>query len=322
VVALHDARLTAIAVTAVYSVVVESLTRRLIELALEELGDPGTEFAWLALGSLARREMPPSADIDSAIVWFGEGNGAAGASAATQEHLHAVGRNVVAGLERCGLVPDEHGASASNRAFVRSLASWQRAAQSWIADPTQEKALILASVLVDSRPVWGVHTGTPVTDTFRVAPESPALLRLLARFALACRPPTGFFRGLVVAHGGEHQGRLDLKHGGVIPIVDLARWGAMSAGVTCASTPQRLRVAASAGTISEPDAQTLQDAFELITELRLVHQVRQIEDGQEPDDYVEPALLSRLTRSHLKDAFRAIASIQKQLSAQLNAGVP
>ncbi len=39
----------------------------------------------------------------------------------------------------------------------------------------QEKALILASVLVDSRPVWGVHTGTPVADTFRLAPgESPA----------------------------------------------------------------------------------------------------------------------------------------------------
>jgi CBS domain-containing protein len=265
--------------------------------------------------------MAPSADIDSAIVWFGEGDGAENAGAETRERLHAIGRTVAAGLERCGQVPDEQGASASNLAFVRSLESWQRAAQSWISDPTQEKALILTSVLVDSRPVWGVHTGTPVTDPFRLAPQSPALLRLLARFALSRRPPTGFFRGLVVEHSGEHRGRLDLKHGGMIPIVDLARWGAMSAGVTCASTPQRLRAAASAGTISEPDAQTLQDAFELITELRLVHQVSQIEDGQKPDNYVEPATLSRLTRSHLKEAFRAIASIQKQLSAQLSAGV-
>ena len=159
------------------------------------------------------------------------------------------------GLERCGFRIDEHGASASNLLFVRSLESWQRAARSWIEDPTQEKALILTSVLVDSRPVWGVHTGTPVADTFRLAPESPELLRMLARFALSHRPPTGFFRGLVVTHGGEHRGQLDLKHGGAIPIVDLARWAGMAAGVTSASTVERLRAGADAGTtIGRPRA--------------------------------------------------------------------
>ena len=122
--------------------------------------------------------------------------------------------------------------------------------RSWIDDPTQEKALILVSVLVDSRPVWGVHTGTPVADSFRLAPSNPALLRLLARFALSHRPPTGFLRGLVVEHSGEHRGRLDLKHGGVIPIVDLARWAGIAAGVTSASTTERLRAAAAAGTLS------------------------------------------------------------------------
>jgi CBS domain-containing protein len=144
---------------------------------------------------------------------------------------------------------------------------------------------------------------------------------MLARFALSCRPPTGFFRGLVVEHGGEHHGRLDLKHGGLIPIVDLARWAGISAGVTSASTTERLRAAAAAGTMSKSDAETLQDAFELISELRLVHQVHQLEDGREPDNYVNPAVLSRLTRSHLKEAFRAIASIQKQLAAELSVGV-
>ena len=123
---------------------------------------------------------------------------------------------MVEGLEACGLQPDEHRVSASDPLFVRSLDSWQRAVRSWIDDPTQEKALILVSVLVDSRPVWGVHTGTPVADSFRLAPSNPALLRLLARFALSHRPPTGFFRGLVVEPTGEHRGRLDLKQRGVI----------------------------------------------------------------------------------------------------------
>ena len=313
VIAMHDARVAAANIMAVYAVVVDALTRRLLELTVAETGEPAAPFAWLALGSQARRETTPSADVDSAIAWFGDVE-----ESEIRPHLHAIGEKVVAGLEMCGLLPDAHGASASNLIFVRSLDSWQRAARSWIADPTQEKALILVSVLVDSRPVWGVHTGTPVSDTFRLAPSNPALLRLLARFALSHRPPTGFLRGLVVEHSGEHRGRLDLKHGGVIPIVDLARWAGMAAGVTSASTTERLRAAGDAGTLSPADALTLEDAFELITGLRLRHQVGQLRAGEEPDDFADPAALSPLMRSHLREAFRAVASIQKHVASELS----
>jgi CBS domain-containing protein len=317
VIALHDARVAAINIMAVFSVVVDALTRRLLELAVGDAGKFAAPFAWLALGSQARREAMPNSDIDSAIVWFGDVD-----EAAVRPRLHALACKVVDDLARCGFTPDRHGATASNPLFVRSLASWQRAARSWIADPAQEKALILASVLVESRPVWGVHTGTSVSDTFRLADRNPALLRLLARFALSYRPPTGFFRGLVVEHTGEHRGRLDLKHGGMIPIVDLARWAGMAAGVTSASTIERLRAAGAAGTISRADAHTLEDAFELIAALRIQDQVKKIRAGDEFDDYVDPAALSALTRSHLKEAFRAVASIQKRVAADPNVAIP
>jgi CBS domain-containing protein len=315
-IAMHDARVAVANLMAVYSVVVDAITRRLLELAVAERGAPAARFAWLALGSQARREATPSSDVDSAIVWFGDST-----TEATRPHLHAIAREVVSGLERCGCRPDPHGVSASNEIFVRSLESWQRAVRSWISDPTQEKALILVSVLVDSRPVWGVHTGTPVSDTFRLAPTNPALLRMLARFALSHRPPTGFLRGLVVEHSGEHRGRLDLKHGGMLPIVDLARWAGMAAGVTSASTTERLRAAGAAGTLSAQDAHTLEDAFELIGALRVQHQIGQLSAGREPDDYVDPAMLSGLTRTHLREAFRAIASIQKHVASELTVGV-
>jgi CBS domain-containing protein len=311
VIALDEAQVDAANVMSVYSIAVDALTRRMLELELERLGDPGVEFAWLALGSQSRREALPSSDVDSAIVWFG------GEDQRVHKPLLELGRAVLDGLRRCGLRPDSHGAAASDPLFVRSLESWQRLARSWISDPTQQQALILSSVLVDSRPVWGVHTGTPVADTFRLAPSSPALLRMLAQFALSHRAPTGFLRGLVVEHDGEHRGRLDLKHGGVIPIADLARWGAMAAGVTTASTVERLRAAGDAGKLSPPDAHSLEDAFRLINNLRLEHQVAQLRAGHDPDDYVNPADLSWLMRTQLKDAFRGITSIQRRLAAEL-----
>ncbi|HUA05227.1 MAG TPA: putative nucleotidyltransferase substrate binding domain-containing protein [Solirubrobacteraceae bacterium] len=315
VVAMHDAGVAAGNVAAVYSVVVDALTRRLLELSVVEAGDVGVEFAWLALGSQARREALPGSDVDSAIVWLG------GDDPAVKSRLHAIGTSVVRELEACGLPADEHGASASDPRFVRSLDSWKRAVRSWIDDPTQDKAVLLVSVLVDSRPVWGIHTGTPVADSLRLAPGNPALLRLLARFALSHRPPTGFFRGLVVESTGEHRGRLDLKRGGVLPIVDLARWAGMAAGVTSASTVQRLRAAAAAGTLSEGQVRTLEDALTLITGLRVEHQVSQLRAGVPPDDYVDPSRLSGLTRSYLREAFRAVASIQKRLAKELSIGV-
>ena len=69
--------------------------------------------------------------------------------------------------------------------------------------------------------------------------------------------------------------------------------------------------------LSAADAHTLRDAFELVATLRLQHQVQQLRAGAEPDDYVDPASLSGLMRSHLKEAFRAVASIQKRVAAEL-----
>ena len=107
---------------------------------------------------------------------------------------------------------------------MRSLESWQRVVASWIADPTQEKALILTSVLVDSRPVRGIHKGTPVADWF-------GRRRAIQR---CC----GCWRG-----SRSRTGR---------------------------------RPGSSAG-----------------SGLRLAHQVQQLREGQEPDDYVDPARLSK-----------------------------
>jgi CBS domain-containing protein len=318
VVSLFDAGVAASNVMSVYAVCIDALTRRLLKLALDRREGVGAEFAWLALGSQARREALPSSDVDSAIVWF---DSPVGSTEEIRTQLLELAREVIGGMRACGLRMDENGVNADAAPFVRSVESWQDVAQSWMTDPTQDKALILTSVIADNRPVWGVHTGTPVADMFRLASSYPRLLRMLARFALSHRPATRRFRGLVVDQSGEHPGTLDLKGGGLVPILDLARWGAMAAGVISATTPERLRAAAEAGTLAATDAHTLQDAFELINNLRLEHQVAQIREGRRPDDHVDPEALSSLMRIQLRQAFRAVATIQKRVAAELDAGL-
>jgi CBS domain-containing protein len=351
IIALHDARVAAEQVAAIRCVVLDALTRRLIELAVAEAGEPPAPFTWFALGSLARRETVPSSDVDSALAWQDSGD-----ARAAGDYVARVARAVDEGLRSCGLQPDEHGASASNPLFARPLSSWRAAARELSEDPTREKALILLSVISDSRPLLGygpgaamgsgagsagmgagatamggtgaggtaaggTGAGVSVADTLWQARGRPDLLRLLARFALQFRPPTGFLRDFVVEHSGERRGQLDIKHGGMIPIVDLARWAGMAAGVANCSTVGRLRAAEAAGTLDSPDARTLVEAFGFIFSLRLDHQVEQLRRGEAPDDFIDPKTLNPLARSYLREAFRAVASVQSGLANELSFGV-
>jgi CBS domain-containing protein len=313
IIALRDARVAAEQVTAVRSVVLDALTRRLVELAIRDAGPPPVPFTWFALGSLARREAVPSSDVDSALAWDGEGADAA-------SYCQRLAETVNDGLRACGMAPDVNGANASNPLFARSLAAWRATEQRLCEDPTQEKALILTSLITDSRPVFS--TGSPAAGgLWQVSTDHPDLRRLLAQFALSFRPPTGFLRDFVVEHSGDHRGRLDLKHGGLVPIVDLARWAGMGAGVTSGSTPERLRAAEAAGTLAGPEVSTLAEAFGFIFALRLDHQLEQVRGGEAPDDFIDPKRLNPLARSYLREAFRAVASVQAGLAAELSLGV-
>jgi len=319
IVALHDARVSAEHVAAIRSVVLEALTRRLVELAVTDAGEPPAPFTWFASGSLARRELVPSSDVDSALAWQDEGGGPA-----VGDYMARLASAVDEGLLACGLRPDARGASASNPLFARSVASWHAAVRSLRENPAREGALVLLSMITDSRPVWGTGPGAPVADALWEESgrrNDPDLQRLLALFALSFRPPTGFLRDFVVEHSGERRGQLDIKHGGMIPIVDLARWAGMAAGVASASTVERLQAAEAAGTLESPQARTLLEAFGFIFSLRLDHQVEQIRRGAVPDDFVDPKTLNPLARSYLREAFRAVASVQSGLSTELSLGV-
>ena len=315
VVNMHRGGMNALDVMSVFSVVADALTRRALDLAIAQIGEPPARFTWLALGSQARREALPSSDLDSAIAWFGHNESEESSDRKYFGDVATVATDI---LTRCGFRPDEHRVSASDPLFARSLSSWQHEVHSFLNDPTQEKALVLVSVLVDSRPVWGVESEPLIAETFRLARAYPQLLRLLAQFALSHKPPVGFFRGLAIDVSGEGRSRLDLKYGAVVPITDLARWAGMTAGVTCASTIARLDAASDVGTLTASDAHTLRDAFELVSQLRLDHQVAQIEAGAEPGDVIALEELSPLIRTYLKEAFRAIVSVQRHVANDLS----
>jgi CBS domain-containing protein len=62
---------------------------------------------------------------------------------------------------------------------------------------------------------------------------------------------------------------VDIKRGGLRPIVDLARWAMIAARApVVTSTLARLDAAEAAGSLEPDEAAVLRDAFELVTALR------------------------------------------------------
>lgn len=314
VIALFDAGLTTTAISRTIASIHDAVTRRLIEFAHQELGRPPVPYTWLATGSFGRFEPFPSSDVDCAIAWEGPDD-----DMELRRTMVTLAEHVLEGLRKCGFPPDTNSVVASNPLFARSIGEWERAATTWVEHPDRDRGLMLLSVVVESDPVWGA-TGAAehLARVFAHAPNRKLMLRRLGAAAVAERPPTGFLRNLVLSSSGEHKGVLDIKRRGLMPVEALARWSGLLAGVSAASTRARLKASEEAGTLSPEQAASLRDAFELFSSLRMEHQVAQLRAGGQPDNLIEPKSLTPFTRTSLKEAFRAVARVQRAVEVKLD----
>jgi CBS domain-containing protein len=276
---LHTSNLRALEVARVLSALVDALTTRALELAGEADELPADGVVWLALGSHARRELTPASAPSGAFVWSDEPQ---------PGFLAAAG----SALEGCGL-PHE--------LVVRSPAAWSAASP---GDP------LAALVLADRRALFG--TPREALPQIAQADQASWLEALLAR-ALSKAPPTGFQSGAVLWPDGAVTARLDIHAAATSPIATLALWAGLAAGMLDGSTPERLKAAGAAGVLSDADASTLTDAFELAFELRVANHMTQLHAGERPADQLDPSALSPLARDHLRDVFRAVAAVQRAL---------
>jgi CBS domain-containing protein len=325
VVSLHRAELTPFQVTEMTSAMADALVSRVIELAVESSGPPPAEFAWLALGSHGRREPVPSSDIDSGMAWRGAPDPDPIASeprrrllsGRTTEYMEGIAAHVADTIRVIGWRLDPHGVTASGAFSASSIEDWERAIRSWLTRPSDNRVLVAASILLDGRIVYGPERGLDVKELLLRAGDRSTLEHWMQRLALTAKPPSGFVRDIVVDGSGGHRGTFDIKHGGLMPIVGLARYAALRAEVRITPTLERLRVAADHGVMEATDARILEEAYELFGALRLEHQVAQIERGEEPDDHLDPKQLDPLTRRYLRDAFREVSAVQRSLTGDL-----
>lgn len=293
-------------VTRLITDIADTATRRLLLLAEERFGPPPVPYLWLACGSQGRQEQTGVSDQDNCLFLDDA------VRPEDQEGYFAdLARFVSDGLDTCGYVYCPGDMMATNPRWCQPVRIWKSYFDGWIAKPDPE-AQMLSSVMFDLRPIGGDGRlfENLQEETLKAASENSIFVAHMISNSLKHTPPLNLLRGLATIRSGENKNTLDLKHNGVVPVVDLARIYALRGQISVVNTRARLEEAREAGQLSRSGAGDLLDAYDLIAETRLLHQADLVKHGSAPDNFLQPSNLSDFERSHLRDAFVVVKTMQ------------
>ena len=294
----------------VLSLAHDAVVSRLVDFSLARRGPAPLPWAWLDLGSAARREFTLSSDQDNALAY---GTPEPGAQERSDAYFAQLGADVNDGLARCGIGVDNNGVLAGNRRWRMSRAAWLETFDACLTEPS-ESHLVRATVSFDFRAAaGGLAITADLTGRIRTAREHPGFMRLLARSASGFPVALGFRGQLATGREGVAAGRLDIKRGAIIPLVNLVRYHALASAVTISPTLDRIEAVAAAGGLTREDADALREAFEVITRLRFAHHAELIAVGRPADNLIDPGALAPIARSELREALHVVRRAQRRL---------
>jgi CBS domain-containing protein len=292
----------------IITTITDALTQRLIYLAQQKLGEPPCVFSWLAFGSQARMDQSLNADQDNALLLEKEPVGV------VDEYFSALAEFVCQGLAQCGITLCPGNIMATNPELRLSLKGWSGRFARWIATPTPA-ALLKASIFFDLRVIEGSKGlfNALQEDILQRTTEAPLFLYHLAQTALQRTAPLGFFKNFILEQDGKHKKGLDLKKRGISLITDLVRVYALYAGIHEVNTRSRLQQLAAQGIIDSKDGQNLNDAFDLLAQLRWEKHQHDLQNSHDVTNLLNPAEVSGLARHQLKDSFAVINDAQNRI---------
>ncbi len=297
----------------------DQILERMLSLLEDELGPPPVPYCWLLMGSEGRREQTFKTDQDNAIIYADPADDSE--AEAARKYFAVFAEKAIDHLVNCGypLCPGE--IMARNPKWCQPISTWKEYFARWISTPDPEE-LLHVTIFFDFRPGYGKTTLAEELRKFlgEQTRRQEIYLLHLARECMTVRAPLSFFKSFIVEKDGEHKNKLDLKTKGLTPFVNFARVLALKYGVRETNTLARLQVLAEEGHLSEDLWVSAREAYEMQMQLRIIHQLAQIEEGILPDNYIDPGQLTDLEKKMLKESFEVVERLHGVLRSIFSLG--
>lgn len=265
----------------------------------------------VVMGSEGRQEQILKTDQDNGLI-LEDGYAPADLAATTARFTEAM---IACGFPAC---PGE--VMVRNPAWAKPLAAWKESLLGWITQPS-EQALMDMAIFYDATAIAGDASllERAKDHLFALLAGNQAFCARFARAIDSFETPLGIL-GKFIVEKGEHKDQLDIKKGGIFPIVHGVRALALERGLRETGTIARIRRLADQGLLDRPLAGQLADAFSALLGLRLQGRIEKMRLHQPLDNFIRPAELTKLERDLLKESLRIAKRLKEVVRHHFHLG--
>ncbi|PBJ82503.1 cyclic nucleotide-binding protein [Lysobacteraceae bacterium NML93-0399] len=253
----------------------------------------------LVMGSEGRREQLLKTDQDNALI-VDDG--------LDWPALDDAMSRFSAALAQVGYPPCPGRVMVDNPHWRMTTSQWRARIAHWRSVSGGEAALDL-SIALDARPVAGnAALFSPVKQGLMALGQDEIRMHHLAAGALDFGPPLTFFGRM----RDEAQG-IDLKKGGIFPVVHGLRCLALRHGIEATNSLERCEALQARGALPGELGRDLPQALNVFQRMRLEAQLAALAQGRVADNHIDTRALRHLDRELLRDALHVVKAFREHV---------
>jgi CBS domain-containing protein len=258
----------------------------------------------IVMGSEGRGEQTFRTDQDNGLIL---------SEPAPEADLEAFRADMFDGLKAFGFPPCPGNVMARNPVWSKTLADFRHDFRRWLALGDDSGVMNIA-IFIDAEAVAGDPEllSAAKHDLIEAMRGERAHLARFARAVDAFPTPIGLFNNLVSSKAEGDA--LDLKKGGVFPIVHGVRAFALEKGLAETNTAARIARLAELGTFEPQFARELTEALRYLMTMRLDAEITE----HASTSVVRPRELTTMERDALRDAFQVAKKLREMVRRHFN----
>jgi PAS domain S-box-containing protein len=308
--ALIDGGSNTSSITAIISSLGDSIHKRLIEIALEDMGPAPRKFAFMVMGSQARGEQTLATDQDNAIV-IDDAPGTL--SEKDREYFLELGKKLNKDLNTVGYNFCPGQVMAGNPRYNQDLTTWKSYFSDWIENSQPQDILDMA-IFLDFRGIFGdpdliqslrdhVNGATEGKSVFFFHMAQP-ILKTKAMPGLPGNPKAP-------SHSGTE---VDLKKA-LLPVTSFIRLYAIREHLDLNNSIERAEALTKKKIISDTTREDLEACYDFLSYLRIKGQAYSISRHEAPGNTIKLGQLTPIEALTLKQVNSDISSLQTLLGS-------
>ena len=300
------------------SLLADSISARIIKMAIEEIGPPPLPFAFINMGSEGRKEQTLKTDQDNAIIY-------ADPDPDMREKAEAyfikLGQIVSTYLDEAGYTFCKGEVMAMNPAWCKPLSVWKDYFRKWINNGKAQDLLDLC-IFFDFRFTYGEQELAEQLRSYVTgqSKKNPAYLYHLAQNTFNLKPQVGFWGNILLETAGAPPETVDIKKT-IMPIVNFARIYALQNGIPNLNTVERLQVLREKGFLQASITDDVIHTCDYLSTLRLKRQVALIKNNTTPDNLINTKNIGDFDQTIIKKVLSIINNMLSKLSYDFKGSV-